>query len=318
MCGTHSDLLGYTNEAIEEFWSMGDWVGKNQRYKIRVTMDCHNRRCITWPRQIETIEMVSVCNNPIGVRTQYFEFIENGPSQLGAGCGYPLVGDRSEVVLNHDLSGDPKRVKVYTERIETAGQILLLGVDENGNWVRTQDGDGAWVDGEYLDLTATPATSTKYFAPPGPTGIQFTSTPRNGNVYLYSLDDAAEEIQLATYDYAVETPVMRRSIFTGFGNGRVNADEEARCHCVTVLAKTRFMPVRFDTDYPQISNVAALKSMLQYIYKRDNGKPQEAEYYKQEAINILNNELKQYNGYGAKKVLPFLPRQLVGASRNLM
>jgi hypothetical protein len=313
------NLLSLFNEGANELWDLGDWVGKNQRYKLRVTPDCHGNKIISWPRQIETIEKVNICNRPVGVRNQYFEFMSNAVGQIGSRgrAGYnerwgniSLLGDRSEVPTNEDIIPGDKRVRVYTERIENKGRILILGYNDAGNWIRTQLPNGEWQDGEYVDLANAPATTHNIFA--SITGVQFDVTPRNGNTYLYSIDPSNNERQLATYDYSVEIPSFRRSILSGLPNG-----DGQNCECVTVLAKMRFIPVIFDTDYCQIGNISAMKSMLQYIYKRDNDKIQDAEMYKQNAIQILNDELKQYNGYGAKKMLDFGPRQVCAASRNL-
>jgi len=321
----NKNLLPMVNEGISILWNAGDWVGKNQVYKIRVTADCHHNKCITWPRQVETIEAINLCNRPIGVRTQYFEFQNNAVGEIGRGNpgGYPgyrhrnsvpLLGDRSEVVVNQEIIPGGKRLRVYTERIETTGRILLLGYDDNGNWIRTQPIGGQWTDGEYLTLSNSPATTLNNFSQI--TGVQFDTTPRNGNTYLYSVDQNNVEMQLASYDYAVDVPVFRRSILGNVPSYQTD-DGEWTGAFVSALVKTRFMPVIFDTDYPQIGNVAALKLILQYIYKRDNDKIQDAEMYRQDAIQILNDELKQYNGQGSTKTIQFLPRHLWGANSNL-
>lgn len=315
LCGSNGALLGYANEAVESLWAEGEWVGKHQRYKIRVTGDCRGNQCITWPTPIEAIEAVSICNQPIGVRTQFFEFIENAVGQIDRQCKASLLGDRSETCVYDEIVTEAKRLKFYTQRTETDQTVRVLGYDDDGKWIRTQNGDGEWEDGEVLDLSSSPVVSTNYFAVGSPTGIQFSSSERKGEVYLYSLDDDTEELQLATYQYNEQIPVFRRSILSGLP--RTVDGEDPRCECVIVLARMRFQPFQADTDYVQIGNVAALKSMIQYVWKRDNSKFQEAQFCRTEAIRLMNNELKQYNGYGARKVFPFLNKQLVGSGYNV-
>lgn len=312
LCGTNANLLPYANEAVESLWSEGDWIGKHQRYKIRVTSNCRGNRCITWPTQIEAIEAVSICNQPIGVRNQFFEFMSNAVGQLEC-SGLSLLGDRSETCVNHDISTEAKRLKIYTQRIESNQTVRLLGYDENGLWIRTQV-SGVWEDGEILDLSASPATTTHYFSVGSPTGVQFSSDSRNGEVYFYSLDDDAQEIQLATYQYNELIPIFRRSILSGL---RYTGEENQACQCVTILARMRFQAFKNDYDYVQIGNISALKSMIQYLWKRDNSKPDEAAYYRAEAVRLMNNELKQYNGYGAIKRINFPAGTVVGAGRNM-
>lgn len=328
LCGDNPDLLKYANEAGEYFWDIGNWVGSYSIYKLRIHGGCGCVKYITWPREILTIEALNACGQIVGIRNAFFEFIGSARSNTGGygngtywgyglnwGGGLALLGDRQEVITSEDLRDTPVHLKLYTERIEGDVSVLLLGYDENNNWIRTQDGSGTWQDGEYLsleNLTDSGVTSTKLFS--ALTGVQFTSVPRNGNTYLYQVDGDGVERQLATYDYAVKIPVFRRSALTGFN---WNRSEQERAVCLTALCRMRWMPIMADTDYTQISSISAWKEMLMYIYKRDNGKVAEAEAHKQEAINILNNQLSAFNGVGAKRVVNFGPRAILGAPSNL-
>lgn len=318
LCPANEDFLNQVNEGINILWDEGDWVGKHQRYKIRITSDCRGNRCIAWPHFIETIEAISICNSPIGVRNQVFEFIENAVGQIDRSCGVQLLGDRSEHPSMNDINPGSKKLKVYIQRAEAAdSQVLLLGYDDENRWIKTFV-DGEWTDGEYVNLSTTPQTTTNFFS--SLTGVQFFSNDRNGDTYLYEVDtlDADSERWLSTYEYYEETPVFRRSILNGLPNRRLNDDEEdSHCQCVIALVRMRFIPIQRDTDYLQISSLGSLKAILEYIYKRDNGKLQDAMNYKQEAINLLNAQLKQYNGYGAKKVMQFPKRAVIGAGRNV-
>src|ERR1700677_1276444 len=162
MTSTNPNLLPLFNECGALLWSMGSWIGKHQRYKLRVVTNCNYNKCVTWPHAVETIEGMTLCNSPIPIHTQYFEFQNNAVGELGAQVGtytpdaYPgrgfrnavtMLGDRSEVVTHEDIFPGMKRLKIYTERIEPAGQILLLGYDDYGNWIRTQSIGGQWQDG---------------------------------------------------------------------------------------------------------------------------------------------------------------------------
>ena len=325
------NLLPLFNEATKILWDSGDVIGKYQNYKIKITGDCHGNRCITWPRQVETIEAMRICNTPVRIQTQFFEFQDNSSGEIGrhnsggdrgpyGNWGYnrlSMLGDRLETCVQQEISPGQKKLQVFTERIETVGNILLLGYDDNGNWIRTER-DGTWQDGELISLVGDQGKTTiNYYS--NITGVQFDSTPRNGNVYLYQQDTDGVQVQLANYDYAVDTPVFRKSILQGLPNPRFdeNTDGQPRCQTVLALCKMRFLPVVLDTDYPQISNIAAMKLMMQYIYKRDSDKLQEAKVYLEEAKQMINDELKQYNGYGARKNINFLRYDVWAASKNL-
>src|SRR6188768_4303577 len=184
------------NEAGAYFWGLGDWRGKNAVYKLRV----HPSRCcatnITWPNAVETIEGMRICGGTIGIRNQYYQFLGdlsgpgwsgyNGYAGDGAGAAYnggciPLCIDKQEVFTSEDLHG-PAYLKLYTERIEGPCNVILMGYDTAGNWIRTETspGSGIWQDGVYLsieNLSGSGVQSPNIFA--SLAGIQFSSAPRN-------------------------------------------------------------------------------------------------------------------------------------------
>lgn len=309
------DLLPMYNRAAEALWNAGDWVGKFQIYKFKVSGDCHGNQYITFPFQVETVEAMQICNQMLGIRNQAFEFIENATGDLTQKTkGWlttGLVGDRSEVCTFLDINRGSKKVKAYNSLPTDNGkQIIIMGYDDNNNWIRTLVG-GSYVDGEYLTLNAgTPPTTTNFFSQI--TGVQFSSTPRDGYVYITEVDtlNGNTERTIATYDYDIEIPVFRRVVITGLGTDS--------CDCVTALCRMRFVPVRSDRDYLQIGNTEAIESYLIYLQKRDNGLFQEAEGFRAEAIRALNDELNQYKGIAPKKMASFANRHLWGASNNVM
>lgn len=323
MCGDSPELLNLVNEGGAYFWGQGDWLGKHCVYRLRIHGDCHGNRCVTWPNPVEAIEAMNICGQQVGVRNIYFAFLAqvanagysagaNWGNGLNWGIGLNLLGDKQEVFTSEDFGPTNGYLRVFTERIESSGSIIFFGYDVSGNWIRTQDGSGVWRDGVYLalaDLTGTGITTPNLFS--NFTGVQFTNIPRNGNVYLYHVDELGNQRQLATYDYSMKVPVFRRSIL----NCLPRHNEQSAC--ATILARMRWQNILSDTDFVQISSVSAWKEILMYLRKRDTGKISEAEAHKQEAINILNAELKQFNGFGAKRVFNWGPRQVYGAATNL-
>ena len=76
-------------------------------------------------------------------------------------------------------------------------QILLLGYDDNEQWIRTLV-NGSYTDGEYLTLNAAnPPTTANYFS--SIKGVQFTVTPRNGVVNLVEVEVASDELPRARH-----------------------------------------------------------------------------------------------------------------------
>lgn len=338
MCGTDPQLLPLVNEACQLLWNAGDYIHKFARYRLRLTQNCQCYTVITWPTEVETIEAMEMCGSPIGVRTVYFEFAGNvGPRALGAGYGpgygyggngdwggvgvERLLGDRQEVCTMEDVqSGGGKKIKAYNSLpADDGAQIILLGYDDSLNWIRTLQ-NGVYADGEALTLNAaTPPETTNFFS--SITGVQFSTTPRNGDVTITQVNTLSGNTErwLSTYAYNEEIPIYRRSVLSG-GFNYVNNGENGQPTCypsVTALCRLRYIPIRFDSDYMQIGNISALKEMLLSLQKRSNGKFQDAEAYKMRATKALDDELRQYQGVGPKKIVNWTNRFLWGAAPNL-
>jgi hypothetical protein len=325
-CGSSPQLLPLVNEASNLLFNEGDWIHKTARYKFLVGTSCCGSRFITWPHEVETIEFLNICDSPIPIRNTYAEFIGNGVGNIGelggtlpgyGGPGYfnfyggrfRMLGDREEVCTFEDINGPNKKLMVYNSLPADNGvQVILLGYDQNNQWIRTLQ-DGVYTDGEYLTCnTASPPTTTNFFS--SVKGVQFSTTPRNGVINLVGLDTMnAQQRTIASYQYNERIPIYRRSILSGA--------QFSKCLCVVGLVRLRFVPIMFDTDYLQIGNLAALKSMLIALTKRDNGDAQNYLAFKKMATDALDNELSQYQGKAPKKIMNWQSRGLWGSAANL-
>lgn len=179
-CSSEPRVLQKINEARERLMTKPqNWKGKIQRFLF-----CASNACITLPREIETVEAATVCNEPMKMRSQWYELLESGPG-TGTHCGGDNVIDRGDgYVVFADLD-QPRNIKIYADVPETSGaRLLLQGFDENGNRVRTWDAaTNSWVDGEYVGINnETPQVSTTVFA--SLDGVQKPET--NGFVRLYA------------------------------------------------------------------------------------------------------------------------------------
>ena len=153
MSGTDSRVVGYINEAQERLLYKGKWAGTYARYVIT-----SSNGCITWPRQLETIESVAVDEKPAVVRNEWFEFLESGYGLLDSSDGDSLtLVDRGEAATFSDIAGKDKKLRLYTTVTLDAGvKVLLLGYDEGGEWIRSLDSaTNTYHDGEYVTLTST-------------------------------------------------------------------------------------------------------------------------------------------------------------------
>lgn len=309
LCSTDTSgvLQRYLNEAMVRLLPRGQWRGTVVRYRF-----CPTANCITWPRQIESILAFAICNWPGEIRSHWYEYLGNGPGQIDASwCSGGKLLDRGLAVAFDDICGEDKKIRVYLDNPSDAGKtILLQGYDENRNWVLTDDGAGGIHNGELVTLQAMPTTyvdTDTVWMPGGLVGVQKQLT--KGAVRLYELDTTtALQRPLAIYEPDELTPEYRRSVVPGLSSSSPCCGADAACTqpTVTVLAKLKFVPVRAETDYLLISNIAALKDMCQAIKKRENNLVTEAMLYEASAVAVLEQELSNFHGDGTQDPAPVI------------
>jgi len=301
-------FTAYVNESMQRLITcMRSW-GTVMRYQICVT-----NGCLTWPRIIAAVEAVAICNTPILIRNGWFEFLETGPGLQGDGtgscntCGGLQMFDRGTACTFADIIGVNKKIKVYADVTEaTEAKILIQGYDENFNWIRTLV-SGEWVDGEYVSISTTPVTSTKFFS--SITGIQKPIT--NGFVRLYEYDtDLTTQRAIAIYEPDETNPSYRRSLIPGLS--RVSG---GACETKTVTAEVKldYVPARVDTDWLVIGNLPALKDMCQSILKGERNLAVESAQWEARALITLGRELHHYNGSGIVQPVRLPAREVYGA-----
>lgn len=281
-CPENAIVAERINEAQERLINKGKWAGLLARYVF-----CTYSGCITLPREVESLLQVAVCNTPVQIRNQWFEFIESvGPQS----CGTNSISDaisRGSSVLFKDICG-AKYLRVYSDLPEAAGaRILIRGYDENGNRVMTLDG-GQWIDGEYLTLHNTPQTTTKLFqfveSVVKPVTVGFTR--------LYQVDpDTSVQSSVGVFAPGEKLPSYRRYFIPS-----IQCDNVENPTLITALVKRRFVPAVNDNDDLLITNLAALKAMVQAIEKYESGSIQDAMVLEKLAETLLSEELAEYEG----------------------
>lgn len=285
LCATDPRVLKYLNRAVRRLLPKGKWVGTYQTYRI-----CAPNGCITWPRQIETIEAAAVCSQPITIRNSWYEFLEGGPG-IGGGCGVKLL-DRGTHCCFEDMTGNTdRRIRIYTDVNEGAGKFIILqGYDQNAQWIRTQVA-GAWIDGERVELpaaAASPAVTTKFFTSLG----RVIKPKTNGMVrlYEYNATDAVNVQALAIYEPDETLPNYRRSFVPGISSNGGNG--------VDVVAKLKFYAVENENDFLLIGNLDALEEETRALVHFDNRNFPEGYTAEKFAVSLLNEELSHYLGDG--------------------
>lgn len=315
LCSSDSRLVTYLNEAVQRLRPKGLWVGTTQRYQI-----CVCNACLTWPRQIETIEGAWICESPLTLRNDLFEALPNGPGLLDAesNIGHQLI-DRGGGYVTHTDLLENRKIALFSSNAGDVGKtVLLQGRDSGANWVTT---GGGVTDGESLALVNGYKVSTTVWSPPGLTGVQKQATL--GPVRAYSVTTACPSgvvaaiaafspIAIAYWEPDETLPNYRRSLVPNLQNAGACSDAATGCTNtqVTVLAKLQFIPAVKDTDYLQIGNLPALKEEVQAILKGERGLLAESEAHEARAVRLLEEELSSYEGHGV--VQPFKVDSLFG------
>lgn len=316
--------LLYAKEAGEEGW-WGTWaeivfnVSRDQPY-------------ITLPREIARLESVTVCDRPVAVENQFYEYLRFGngrmPKQFAPVRNNRFVTtafSRNNAALFTDLSNPPQVLAIYASNpADTDGthRILIQGLDQNGNVVYSQDVLNQ-VTGIYVTLQAPFVTT------PFPfnfiTGIQKDVT--SGPVSIFQVDpNTGAQVLLLTMEPSETTSSYRRYYFDSLPCGCCPPPGVPQGTCVqaqvSAIAKLDLIPVVVDTDYLLIRNIEAIIEECQSV-RYSEMDTASAKQMSQErhiaAVRMLNGELNHFLGQDSPAIdfRPFgsarLERQKIGS-----
>lgn len=291
-CQSDTELTSFINRAIERLWYKGKWVDTFGRWRV-----CVNQSCLTWPREIETIEAVAICNVPGEVRNGWFEFLGQGPGVMTTedDIGAQLL-DRGNAVGFDEVTGTGKKIAVYCDGSEdTSLRIILKYRNSSGQKVYSSH-SGTIIEGDSLALPAVGqyAYSTQLVYPAGLYGVvkPLTDYP----VRLYEFNTTTNAFKpLAYYDPKETVPSYRSSFVPN-----LSALTGSECENVQlqVMGKRRFIGVNQDTDIMPLPHLDAIRLACQAVDKEEKNLPEEAVKYWSLATAALGDQLQHWNGDG--------------------
>lgn len=321
MVNRAQERLIYAKEAGEESW-FGTWA------EVRFTVQS-GLNYITLPREIARLELATLCDRPIPINNQFFEYLQFGngrmPKQFGSrwhGRCLPQIYTRNNVPTFVDLTNPPQFLVVYLTNPADDGQrVLLQGLDQNGEFIRSQDAfendAGEWVT---LRSDIPFVVSLNKFTQI--TGIQKDYTV--GPVRIYQLDPTTgAQVLLLTMEPSETVANYRRYFFDPLPfsccpNRGATVPQSLQ---VTAIAKLELLPVFSDTDYLLIQSLEAITAECESLrlgsVDETAAKAMAAERHTQ-AIRMLNGQLSHYYGLNQPAVVfaPFgsakLERQGIG------
>lgn len=313
LCATDTTgkLVSYINRACERLLygpldgSTAKWPSTYGKYRVCLT----NTSCLTWPREIETIEAWALDSCPHEIRNEWYEFLALGPGLLGdSSCnGYQLIDDGEDVAFDVVPGGNAQKLAVYCDITEAAGASILLKYYRGDSLEKFRTNTG--VEGETIVFGAAGnyVLTSKTVMPRGLYGVIKPTTL--GVVRLYRYDTVLHTyLPLAYYEPNETLPVYRQSRIPGLSNLTKTSDSCSK-HSVTVIGKFRFIPAVSDQDYVQIPLTDAIRLGAQAILREEGNDLDGAVKYWSLAFQCLQSQLAHFRGAGT-----VTPIRFVGAS----
>lgn len=308
-----SVIVDNINEAIEELINAGDWPGVVDRYNFKI-----EDGEVVLPAQFDRLMGFSVGTAVFQTRSPWFEFVDYGPGP-NAEFGGNSIGvdgillDRGEAPVFTPIPDDDTSYTLYTvgevdERVlGVRPEINVQGIGDNSGMqartVRTNVA-GSWIDGEQLAINGdTPPfefAGTSVFT----NVTQVVKPITKGYVELWATN-GTNDVLLSTYAPKETIPTYRKYY--------IPSHHAAGTTTVLVRARKRFVPVVNDTDQLIISNLPALKAMVQAFSLRDNNDWAAYAQTRMIAIQLMKEEAKSYRGTARTPVINFSAGYPLGA-----
>lgn len=291
-------LCAYLNEGVQRLVQKGGesgWWGGYDKIVFNVSQ---SDPYITLPLQYARMMQMDVCQSPIKIQNEWYEFLEAGIGlQSGCACGPLQAFERGTVSTAYDLTSTNQLLRVYiTDQRDIGKRILFSGAkDENGNGIYTQDVQRP-VIGLYLTLQ-TPFVDSDFIV----TGFSAIAKDETyGDIVVKQVDaTTGEESLLARLSPKVISPTYRRYYIHSLPrNCCRNPDDDTEVQ-VTALLKFDYQPVSQLSDFLLIGNIPALKEICSSIRHRESddlNMHSLAAVEERSAVKLLNEELTHYMG----------------------
>lgn len=167
------------------------------------------RRCVSLPREVETVLGVNIGGQPALGFGQLFNFHINGPGDLRNSCDWSWQDKGNWHFTYRDLITPAKLVAFLQSEEDNGKSLVVMGYDSNGNVLRRNVG-GKWLDGYQVP------TVFGYAIPDAeaPTVARITGVIKDataGSIRLATTDSSGGTgVNLAVYEPDERIPQYRR------------------------------------------------------------------------------------------------------------
>lgn len=297
----------YINEATEELMNAGDWPGVVDRYNFKI-----EDGEVVLPAQFDRLMGFSIGTAVFQTRSPWFEFVDYGPGpnadfngNVGQFGSDGILLDRGEGPVFTKIPDDGTNYTLYTvgqvdERIDGVrpeinvqgiGQIVGLQTQDVRTYV-----DSEWIEGEQLEINGD-TNPFEYAGTSVFVNVTQVVKPRTrGYIELWATN-GTNDVRLSVYSPDETIPTYRKYYIPWHHN--------AGTRTVLVRARKRFVPVVHDNDQLIISNLPALKAMVQAFSLRDNNDWAAYAQTRMIAVQIMKEEAKAYRGTARTPVINF-------------
>lgn len=268
---------------------------------------------ITPPRGIARLLLMDVCQKPIKIQNEFYEYLWAGnglmPASVcsaaatsGTTCLSPYNtqafqrGYFPTLVDVPSTAGAAYNIRVYpTNNLDVGKRILIQAYDQNGLKIYGLDPNNQQIEGFYITLDYPFVDSTETVGPLGIYGVQKDYT--YGDVPIQAVETTTLAVTaLARYEPGETRPWYPRYFLDSLPQYCCNGQTSIQ---INAMAKRDFYPVYVDTDWMLIGNIPALISEAQSIYhdgiqEAAAGVIQASKHA--DAIRFLFGELDHYQG----------------------
>lgn len=272
------------------------WVGGWAKVVFNVS---RTNPFITLPREFARAINLDVCNRPIRVQNEFYEFLDAGiglrpGTRCTPWCGLLQGYERGHFPTMVDLVGN-QFVRAYITDVRDVGKrILVDALDQNGNRIYSTDVLNQ-VSGFYLTLDQPFVTST--FEISSIRSIQKDIT--FGDVLLNAVDAiTGAETLLSRYAPDEVNPSYPRYYIDAPPNSCCESTTPGIVQ-VSALAKYDYIPVARDTDFMLINSIPALIEEAKAIRFADMDVVESINFESKNhrrAIKLLQDQMRNYLG----------------------
>lgn len=212
-------LFRWIGDAASLIVNKADLEGLKGYLDICSSGCCHNdsgrcntgcpSRCVTLPREVETVIGVNIEGRPALGFGQLFNFHQNGPGDCKNSCDWSWMDMGANWPTYRDIVR-PSQLVLYLQRPEDNGkEFIVYGYDNLGNKLQRQV-NGVWIEGYQLPTiygVAVPELGAPFIA-------RITSIYKQkseGQIRLSTTDDSGQTgILLGVYEGDETLPQFRR------------------------------------------------------------------------------------------------------------